>query len=259
MEDNEKIFMEERRERILDMIKSQRRVTIAELSQVFRLGEATIRRDLSELEGRGLIRRTHGGAIPAESTNEEIPVRVRESRQTAEKERIAEFVFRLVRNGESLMMDGGSTTRSIAAKLKNRSNLVVVTNSPLVANEFAGCNGNQAILVGGIMQEKTLVTVGPIAEQTLRQFRVDRAIIGMSALAPDEGFFTVSPLEAEIKRIMISLGREAIVAMDSSKVGRVGFSFVTGFEDVDKLIMDENLAKDDFAKLEKQGMEIILV
>lgn len=259
VEENAKLFMEERREQILEMILLQKRMTISELAQAFKLGEVTIRRDLSELESRGLIRRTHGGAIPAENMAEEVSLKIRENQHAAEKHRIADLIYSLVRNGESLMMDGGSTTLCIATKLKNKSNLTVVTNSPLLANEFVGYNNNKAILVGGDMQEKTLVTVGPIAEQALRQFRVDRVIIGMSAMMPDEGFFTISHFEAEIKRSMLKLGKEVIIAMDSSKIGKVGFSFVTGFENVDKLVIDESVKKEDYVKIEKHNMDVFVV
>lgn len=259
MDENEKIFVEERRERILAMLAKQKRVTIAELSKTFNLGEATIRRDLNEMEARGLILRTHGGAIPADNAAEEVAFKVRENRNKDEKERIARFISQIVRNGETLMLDGGSTTLAIVHALKTKNNLVLVTNSPLLANEMVGVNGSQVILTGGELQDKTYVTVGPVAEHTLSQFRADRVIVGMSAMMPDEGFFTVNHYEAEIKRAMIKSGKEVIVAMDSSKVGKITFSFVTDFSHIDKLIIDDGVSPEIIEKIEKQGVEVIVV
>ena len=257
--ENDKIFVEERRESILEILNKNKRITTVELSKIFNIGEATLRRDLKELEERGLIQRTHGGAILVDNASEEVAFKEREIQKKDEKERIARFISQIVRNGETLMMDGGSTTLKVANALRVKNGLTIVTNSHLIANESLGYNGCRLILAGGELQEKTFVTVGPITDYTLRQFRADRVILGMSAMMIDEGFFTVNLHESEIKRTMMKCGKEVIVVMDSSKIGKMTFSFVSDFSTIDKLIIDDGISAEDIEKLESKGIEVIVV
>lgn len=256
---DEKIFVEERRDQILATIQKKNRVSVVELSKEFNLGEVTIRRDLSELEGRGLIRRTHGGAILADNGLEEPPLKEREQRNRNQKERIAQFIAQIIRNGESIMIDGGSTTLQIAKHLRSKTDLLIVTNSMSLADEFMNSNDSKVIVTGGELRRSTGTMVGPIAERTMRLFRADRVILGMSSMLPDEGFFTVNPSEAELKRTMMSCGKEIIIVMDSSKINKVTFSFVSDFSQVDKFITDDGITKDVIQKLDQAGVEVIVV
>ena len=132
--EEEKIFVEERRDRIVELLKKKYKASVSELSQEFRVGEATIRRDLTDLEARGLAQRTHGGVLIIDRANAETPLNERETYNREKKERIAQFISQFVRNGETIMMDGGSTTFMIARHLRVKRNLVVVTNSPAIAD-----------------------------------------------------------------------------------------------------------------------------
>ncbi|WP_165822416.1 DeoR/GlpR family DNA-binding transcription regulator [Paenibacillus montanisoli] len=255
----EKIYVEERRNRILEIIQKKNRVSVAELSKEFNLGEITIRRDLSELEERGLIRRTHGGAIPIDNGLDEPPLKEREMRNRSQKERIAQFVAQLIRNGESIMIDGGSTTLQIAKHLRMKKDLTIVTNSMSLADEFMNFNECNVIVCGGELRRSTGMMIGSITERTLRLFRADRVIIGMSSMMPEEGLFTVNAGEAECKRIMMECGKEIIVVMDSSKINKVSFSFVSDFSKVDKFITDDGISDDIVTKLDQAGVEVIVV
>ena len=183
----------------------------------------------------------------------------RETHNKAAKEKIAQFISQLVRNGESIMIDGGSTTHEIARMLHSKRNLFVVTNSPAIADELLNGLDNQVIVTGGQLREITRVTSGPLAEYTVRQFHVDRVILGMSSLMADEGLFTVNPAEAELKRAMMKCGKEIIVAIDSSKFGKRTLSFVSDFSMVGKLITDGGATPDDIQKIEQNGVEVITV
>jgi DeoR family fructose operon transcriptional repressor len=257
--DEERIFVEERRNRIVELLAQKNRASVSELSQQFRIGEATIRRDLTELEQRGLVLRTHGGVLIMEKASREAPLIERETHYREQKERIAQFVAQFVRNGESIMIDGGSTTLQIARMLRVRRNLVVVTNSPAIAEELLSGADNEVILTGGRLREVTRVLAGPITEYVIRQFRADRVILGMSSLVPDEGLFTVNTSEAEVKRTMMNCGKEVIIAIDSSKIGRPTLSFVSDFSMVGKLITDEGISPEDLQKIEEKGVEVITV
>ncbi len=257
--EEEKIFLEERRSQIVSLLRDKRRASVAELSQVFRIGEATIRRDLSDLEERGLVQRTHGGVLIMESTAVESTVNERATQNRETKERIARFIAHFVHDNETLMIDAGSTTFEIARMLRGKRGLFVVTNSPAVAEELVAGGSCQVVATGGELREPTRAMVGPVAEHTVHQFRADRVILGMSALKVDEGLFTVNFQEAALKRAMIRSGKEVIVAMDSSKIGKVTYSFVCDFAPIDKLVTDNLIPVDAMKAIEEQGVEVITV
>ena len=257
--DDEKIFLEERRSQIVVLLKKKQRASVTELSQVFRIGEATIRRDLSDLEERGLVQRTHGGVLIMGNIAFESSVKDRATQNREIKERIARFIAHFVHDNETLMIDAGSTTFEIARMLRGKKGLVVVTNSPSVAEELVNGDDCQVIVTGGTLREATRAMVGPVAEYTVRQFRADRVILGMSALKVDEGLFTVNDQEAEVKRTMIKSGKEVIIAMDSSKIGKVMYSFVCDFSPIDKLVTDNLIPLEEMKKIEEQGVEVIVV
>ncbi|HET6487663.1 MAG TPA: DeoR/GlpR family DNA-binding transcription regulator [Spirochaetia bacterium] len=257
--EEEKIFVEERRNRILDLLSRKNKASVAELSQEFRIGEATIRKDLNDLEQRGLILRTHGGALIMDTASKEAPLMERETRNREQKERIAQFIAQFIRNGESIMMDGGTTTLQIGRSLRARRNLVVVTNSPPLAAEMVNFVDTRVILTGGELRESTGALVGPLTTYSIRQFRVDRVILGMSSLVPDQGLFTANASEAEVKRVMMECGKEVIVAMDSGKIGKLTLSFVSDFSMVGKLVTDTGISAEDLEKIERKGVEVLAV
>jgi len=253
------MFVEERRNTIVDLVNKKNRASVIELSSFLKVTEATIRRDLCDLEQRELIVRTHGGALRIDKTSREAPLQERVTQRKGQKSRIAQFVSQLVRHGETIMMDGGSTTLLVAEMLVSKSNLMVVTNSPPIGETLAEVNGSRVILVGGELRRRTDSLIGTSAELTLKQFRADKAILGMSGLLVDEGFFSVNPQESEIKRIMARCAKETVVVMDSSKIGKVTFSFVFDFSAVRRLITDSGIAKEDVTRLEEHGIEVITV
>lgn len=258
-DNEERIYLEERRNQILTLLQKKQRASVAELSQVFRIGEATIRRDLSDLEARGLVQRTHGGVITMENVAIESPVRERAKQNHEYKQRIARFITDYVHDNETLIIDAGSTTWEIARMLRGKKGLSVLTNSPYVAEELVSGHDCQVILTGGELKEPTRAMVGPVAEYTVRQFRADRAILGMSALKSDEGFFTVNYQEAEVKRTMIKNAKEVIIAMDSSKIGKVLHSFVCDLSSIDKLATDDRITLEEKKKIEEQGVEVMVL
>lgn len=256
---SEKMFAEERRDKILEILAKENRVNVNELASFFKIGEATIRRDLDELEDRGLLRRTHGGALLADNISLETSIKERETKNREAKIRIATFVSQLIRNGETLMIDGGTTTLEVARLLKTKRNLVIITNAPSIADEIVSYETSTVILTGGEFQEKTRVLVGPIAERTIRQFRADKAVLGMSSIIPEEGFFTANIYEATIKKTFMECAKEVIIVMDSSKVGKISSSFISDLSLVDKLIIDKDISEENIRKIENYDIEVITV
>jgi len=198
-----KEFVEERRMRIVQYINENRRADVYELAKEFSVTEVTIRRDLILLEDAGKLIRTHGGAISCldrsiwQTTN----IRSRLEKETEEKERIANFVASQISDGESLFLDSGSTSLLVARALLTRRRLMVVTNSPSVSQTLAGVNENRVVITGGELEKNTDSIIGTSCEEFLKQYRTDKAILGISGILIPDGYFAANPQEAAVKRI----------------------------------------------------------
>jgi DeoR family fructose operon transcriptional repressor len=253
------MYTKERINQILNILNNKKQASVKELSALFNIGEVTIRRDLSKLEKLGFLQRTHGGAIISDNVSLEHSIKERENYRFEEKKRIGRFISQLIHNGETLMIDGGTTTYEVARMLRAKDNLMIVTNFPKIAYELINQKRHQVILTGGELIEKTDILVGPLAEHTISQFRFDLVILGMTALIPEEGFFVPGIRESNIKKVMIKSGKEIIVAMDSSKIGRLASCFISDLSAVNKLITDNDIIPKDLEKIEKYGVEVFTV
>jgi DeoR family transcriptional regulator, fructose operon transcriptional repressor len=254
-------FVEERRSKILEYINRKSRADVDELAAFHTVTEATIRRDLLTLEKRGRVYRAHGGALRREQLSVWQTTRLQDRMvmQLEEKTRIAEFVTQLIHDGESLMIDGGSTTMLVASKLCAMKNLLVVTNAPSIGELMIEVHENKVILTGGELLKETKGLIGSAAEQSLKQYRTDKAIIGVSGIIVDEGCFAAIPQEAEIKRLMSANSSETILVSDSTKVGARALCFFCDFAHVDKLVTDRNISKAALEALKQQGVEVFAV
>jgi DeoR/GlpR family transcriptional regulator of sugar metabolism len=258
---NKKVFVEERRNKILEYVKLNSRANVTELAQKLEVTDATIRRDLLLLENEGLIHRTHGGVIKRENlalwqttSMEERLISYKE-----EKDRIADFVSQIIQDHESIMIDNGSTTLCVAEKLLFKNNLLVVTNSPEIAKILLKKAENKVLLIGGEMMQTTYSLVGPIAESELRRIRTDRAIIGVSALHPRDGLFSADPQEGAVKQLMIMNAQETIVVADSSKINNRALHLFNDYTGVSELVTDKNISKEAIAAIQKNGVKVFAV
>jgi len=257
-----KEFAEERRTKILHFLEQNKKADVTELSGILGVTEATIRRDLIFLENKDCLYRTHGGAIYREKQViwQTTSLSDRQVQNHEEKLRIALYVASLVSDGESLMIDGGSTTLLLAHELAKKRNLLVITNTSTIGDEIIKSdNGNKVFLAGGELIYGTFATLGPLTESTIRSFRVNKAIIGLSALHPSQGCFSAIPQEGVIKRLMMEYAQEKIIITDSSKIGKIALSFVCDLNNIDKLITDSNIEAKDLEKIRQQGVEVFVV
>jgi DeoR/GlpR family transcriptional regulator of sugar metabolism len=256
-----KDFTEERHQKMLDFINSKERVKVEDLAKHFNVTETTIRRDLITLENMGFVYRAHGGAFKREQQSiwQLTSLQTRLSQREDEKERIALQVSQLVRDGESLMIDGGSTTIKVTQKLCEKKNLLVVTNALTIGELFAGSNSNKVIITGGELLKETNTLTGNAAEYMISQYRSDKAIIGVSGLIPSEGCFAAIPNEGVVKNMMLHNSRERIVVTDSSKIGAQAFYFFYDIKNITILVTDRNIKKEDLSNLKKAGVEVFVV
>lgn len=252
------MLAEERRTRILELLEKERGIKVSDLSKVFNVTGATIRRDLEALEKEGLLKRTHGGAVLPQSFSFE-PLYITKKRQNLkEKMAIGMKAAELVNDGETVFIETGSTTLQIAKNIKNRHDLTVVTNSIDVARELSNARGIEIVLTGGNFRKETSALVGPLAERVLREFRVDKAFLGISGIIPGKGMSTASIVEAQVKKLIIEMGKEVIGVADHSKFGKECFAFVAPTKVLSKIIVDDKVPMRYIEDLRNEGVEVII-
>jgi DeoR family fructose operon transcriptional repressor len=244
---------------MMEYIYERRRATVAELSELFQVSEATVRRDLKEVEEANLVRRTHGGAIPPERVGFEPSFNEKKDQYAAEKQRIAEKAVDLIREGETVLLDSGTTTHQLARLLHRFSRLTVVTNSNNILQELQPAEHLELISTGGTVRRDTQSLVGPIAERALEMIKVDKAFLGTNALDLEEGISTPNLLEAQVKKAMIRAAKEVILLCDRSKLNRIAFAKVSPLSSVDILITDRQAPPDFLDRVREQGVRVIQV
>jgi DeoR family transcriptional regulator, aga operon transcriptional repressor len=250
---------EERRRSILETLHREGRVLVTELARQFRTSQITIRKDLEVLDTQGLIQRTHGGALPVQAGALLDPtLREKEKLHRKEKMRIAMAAAKLVEEGESVLLDSGTTTTAIARALKDASKLTVITNATNIAAELAGTNV-EVILTGGTLRKNSFSLVGPLAEQTLRQLSADILFLGVDGFDTKAGLFTPNVLEAQVNRIMVEIATRTVAVCDSSKFGRRSLCNIVPTSAVNQVITDKNISKHDLQTLREAGVSVTLV
>lgn len=252
------MFPEERRRRILERMRSGEAVKVSDLASELGVSEVSIRRDLRELERSGLLARIHGGALPTEGTTTEPTFAEKTTRNLAEKVAIARAAASLVQDGESIILDAGTTTLEIARQLRSRKNLTVVTNAFHVAAELGDCPGIEVIVTGGAVKGNTLALVGPLAEQTLESINVDRVFLAANGIDLKRGITTPTGTEAAVKRKMIAAAHQVILVADHTKWGKVAFVTIAPLTAAQVLVTDEAFDPQSARELTARGVEVVI-
>lgn len=245
----------ERQERLRDMIRASGTVRIDELCRRMNVSPATVRRDLEALESRGLIRRVHGGAMSVENRREEPLFDEKVSVALKEKRAIAEKAATLVRPGDTLFIDGGSTTLELARLLSSRTDITIVTNSLRATLELSG-SGPPVILIGGELRRRSQTMVGSLTRLMLSHIHVDRAFMGTIGITA-ESATTTDPNEAFTKDLVMKQATEVILLADHTKGGKVSFATVGDVADIDVLITDADFDHRLELALKKKGVTIL--
>src|ERR1700678_2150190 len=241
------------------MLNHDGRVLVGDLARHFRTSQVTIRKDLDILQAHGRIHRTHGGALPArESALEDPTLREKEKLHRKEKSQIATAAARMVKEGQVVILDSGTTTTAIARALRERENLTIITNAVNIAAELSG-SSLEVILTGGTLRKNSFSLVGPIAEETLRRLNADILFLGVDGFDVNCGLSTPNLLEAKVNRAMMDIARIVVAVCDSSKFGRRSLSLIAPPLAVHRVITDRSAPKSDIAQLRKARIEIIPV
>ena len=253
------VLNEERRRAIVDFVNQNGRALVRELARKFGSSEITIRRDLEQLHERGQIYRTHGGALPIRAGSEsDRDLTQRELQHPREKLKIAAAAARMIKEGQSIILDSGSTTTAVARVLRDFKQLTVITNAINIAGELAGSRVD-VILTGGMLRKNSYSLVGPIAEESLRRLKADVLFLGVDGFDTSSGVSTPNLLEAQLNRLMVSIAARVVAVCDSSKFGRSSLSSIVPISDIHGVITDKQIPRPDLRALKKAGLEIVLV
>jgi DeoR family transcriptional regulator of aga operon len=214
---------------------------------------------LEILHAHGLVHRTHGGALPArEGALEDPSLREKEKLHRKEKLRIAAAAAHMVKEGQVVILDSGTTTTAIARALRSFHRLTIVTNAVNIAAELAG-TAVEVILTGGTLRKNSFSLVGPIAEETLRRLNADILFLGVDGFDVHYGLSTPNLLEAKVNRVMTEVCKRVVVVCDASKFGRRSLSMIIPPTALHEVITDRGVPKSDLRELKKAGIEVTLV
>jgi DeoR/GlpR family transcriptional regulator of sugar metabolism len=248
------MLLDQRRQDILSLIESIGFVSMQQLSERAGVSESTIRRDLEYLENVGQIRRTRGGAAyvgESLTTLDERSVKAR-----PQKKAVGRAAAALVQSGESILLDGGTTTLEVARNLAGKS-LQVVTNSLPVVNLLANQSQIELVVIGGYVYPKTGVALGPIATAALAGIHVRRLFMSVGGIT-ERGLYNSNSLLAETEQAMLSAAEEVIVVTDSGKFGHVALAHLCGLERVHRVVADSEISSEWKDLLSNAGIALTI-
>jgi DeoR/GlpR family transcriptional regulator of sugar metabolism len=245
----------------LDLVDQNGQVTVVDLIKRFSISAVTVRSDLDALASIGAIVRSHGGAVRRLEATQDYPLRTKETLHHIEKVRIGKAAAELVRAGETIILDSGSTTAEIARHLKKLKlpSLTVITNALNIAVELADHAGISLMMIGGLLRPISCSFVGPQAEAMMNDFHADRLFLAVDGFDLENGPSTPDVLEAQLNNVMIRSAKEVNVVADFSKLGRRSVSKIGPFDRIRRLITDKRAAPEFTEGLRKKGIEVIEV
>lgn len=247
----------ERRNAILEKLQAERRVVVSELSQIYKVSEETIRRDLEKLENDGFAIKSYGGAVINENANVDLPFNIRKKRNVISKQKIAEVISSRIKDGTSIMLDASSTAVYIAKALKERKNLTLITNSIEILIEMFDMPNVNVLSTGGAMREGSFALVGPQTDKMLKSYHVDIAIVSAKGFDLETGMTDTEELHANNKKTMLHAGREKVLAVDSSKFGKTAFTEIGTLEDISMVVTDAKPDEVWLQAFKEYGIECI--
>ncbi|MEB8431432.1 DeoR/GlpR family DNA-binding transcription regulator [Cocleimonas sp. KMM 6892] len=251
------MWPKERHQRILSLLSNNQLVSANDLAEFLSVSRETVRRDLLELENSGLIDRVHGGAVLA-NKGDEAPFEKRKNVQTRAKQDIARKAVSLIKPGESIMVDAGTTTSAFGHYLAKLAGIMVVTNSIDIAQTIKASGADiDLILLGGQLTSDVPATYGELTLSEIQRFNVNLAFISPVAIDADKGVFSYALKEAEVAKAMISKASKSVILSDHSKIGETNRVRFAETNEINYLITDNKVKPEQLKPFEKTGVEII--
>jgi DeoR family transcriptional regulator, fructose operon transcriptional repressor len=244
---------------LVELIRARGQMTVNELSNRFGVSGDTVRRDLDFLANQGLVKRTHGGAVAMDNlVQQDSTFMQRMNTRVPAKERIARAACQLITDGETLLLNGGSTTRFFAVELSARRNLTIVTNNLTIPAALAPESIRDIYVLGGQYKGDAQVTVGPVGFVSAASIKVDSAVIGVGGISVEDGLSTTVLEEASMILAMINAARRTIVLADASKLGHSSFAQIVPLDRIDILVTDEAPSDDLARAFREAGVELMV-
>src|SRR5882672_10779877 len=256
-----RLLTEQRRRSFLDLVDQEGQVTVADMVRRFSISAVTVRNDLDTLAGIGAVVRSHGGAVRRLEAAQDYPLRTKETIHREEKMRIGRAAAELIKPGETVILDSGTTTAEIARYLKlvKIQSVTVITNALNIAAELMDAPGISLIMIGGLMRPVSCSFVGPQAEAMMNEVHADRLFLAVDGFDLENGPSTPDVLEAQLNNVMIRSAKEVNVVTDFSKLGRRSVSKIGPFDRIRRLITDNRAAQEFTGELRGKGIEVIEV
>lgn len=249
----------DRQHAILAALDRDGRVSVAALAAQFQVSDVTIRKDLRALERLSLLRRVHGGAETAHRSKWNPSIGARLDRQPAAKARIARAALPFVRDGDTVLLDAGTTTLALARRLRGHvDNLTVVTNSLPIVAELAEHSDVDVVSLGGMVRGHSLAMIGPLAVAGLERIHADVVFLGATGASIDRGLCTPNLIEAETKAAMVRAADRRIGLIDHSKIGAASLAPFCAWDDLDALVTDEALPRALGHTLHERGVRVLV-
>ena len=256
-----KFTIEERRSAILNMLHTESRVYVTALAETFGVSEVSIRKDLALLEERQLLVRTKGGAIALHQSDvyDDLSISRKQRLHAREKQLIGEYAASLIKDGDTIILDSGTTTMEVAKHLDGIRNLTAITNAQDIAITLNNYNRFTVIVLGGTMRSVSHSTVGMPGEASLRGMYCDKLFLGVDSISIKDGLSTPSLEEASLNQAMIEAAGEVIAIFDSSKFGRRTFAHIASLDRINRIITDNHIAPEFKEFLENSPIKLHIV
>lgn len=253
------MFIEERKEKILNFVERNTSVTVRELCDIFQVSEVTIRKDLKELGNEGLLIRTHGGAVKLKETAFEQNQTDKGKERIQEKHRIAKLAYQEIHDSETIILDAGTTTQELAKIIKKgEKKLTVITNALNIANELLESSNVEVIVAGGYLRKNILSCVGAFTEDIFGNLIADRVFLGINNISVEYGLTTPNMQECKVKQTMLQAARKKYLLVDSSKFKTNSLYRICWFKDFNMIITDDGIDKSYAARIYEKGGNIMI-
>lgn len=254
-----------RAKEILRLLLGHGKTSVEELTELLGTSAASVRRDLVRMEERGLVHRTHGGAMLADQAVYE-PFRFdasfqeREGRFAPEKTRIAVAAAELIHEKETIGISAGTTTTQVARQLRQRTGLHIITNAVNIGMELSSCSELDTTITGGCMRwAGAFSLIGPTAIESVNVVVMDRVFIGVCGIDAERGATTIEAEEAAVFRAMIRQAKQVIVVADSSKIGMISPAVICPVAEIDVLITDDGISPEASSAFVRSGVKVLIV
>ncbi|MDG5766286.1 transcriptional repressor AgaR [Balneolales bacterium ANBcel1] len=248
----------ERRNKTIKLLNDEGQVSVTKLSKMLGVSEVTIRKDLLFLEEKNFLVRTHGGAMKNDYLVHDQHIEDKGKKYADEKRRIGECAAKMVEDGESLILDAGTTVLQVARNLQNKRNLTVLTPAVNIALELIRVPEIQIMVMGGVLRNTSAAVIGSYAETMVREHFCSKLFLAADGFDLVTGLTTTNALEANLNRLMIESANETIVVMDSSKFGSRGLSRICGMDQIDVIITDEGISENMRKTLEANNIQVVI-